>query len=354
MKICFLTQNLNPKDGGGRFSGDLVSNLKNAGFEIAVLTHLDLLKNPLVNFFKIRKIFKNSDIIHAVDIWPDGFYAKLISSGLKKPVVITALGTFSVAPFYSRRRPAAVWTCGNSRIIAISEYTKSEIGKILPDLKIDVICPGFDLDFWSGSSNGAVAENIGRMKPYILSVGALKPRKGFHNSIAAFGIVAKKIKNLNYIIVGQAYDNSAYFENLKRIAETNNVKDRVIFKNSGIDDKELLEFYKNAELFVLTPVEINHHFEGFGIVYLEAAAAGLPVVASEKSGAVSAVEENYNGILALRNDPESAAEAILKILENPEIRERFGRHGREWVKNFSWEKITKKYAEIYNADIKRH
>ena len=92
MKICLLIHGLNTKDGGGRFSFDLVSNLKSTGQEIQVLTNLDLLKNPIINIFKIRKIFKNSDIIHAVDIWPNGFYARLISFGLKKPIIITDSG----------------------------------------------------------------------------------------------------------------------------------------------------------------------------------------------------------------------------------------------------------------------
>ena len=79
MKICFLTHDLNIKDGGGRFSFDLVSNLRNSGYEVLVLTNLDLLKHPLINFFLIRRIFKTPDIIHAIDIWPNGFYARLIS-----------------------------------------------------------------------------------------------------------------------------------------------------------------------------------------------------------------------------------------------------------------------------------
>ncbi|MCX6813428.1 MAG: glycosyltransferase family 4 protein [Candidatus Azambacteria bacterium] len=351
MKICFLTHNLNTKDGGGRFSFDLVSNLKSAGQEIQVLTNLDLLKNPIINIFKIRKIFKNSDIIHAIDIWPNGFYAKLISFRLKKPIFITALGTFSVLPFYSWRRSLSAWACRKSRITAISDYTKSEIKKTAPDLEIEIILPGFDLDFWSRDS--VTSEEISRLKPYILSVGALKPRKGYNNSIRAFGIVAKQFENLNYVIVGQG-EESDYVKNLKNFIKDNKLENKVFFVSSGIDDYELLRFYRNAELFVLTPIEEDHHFEGFGIVYLEAAASGLPIVATYNSGATSATKDGYNSILAPQNDSQKTADAIIKILSDDILKLNLRKNSIEWVKNFNWEKIITSYIEIYNAYAKHN
>lgn len=349
MKVCFLTHSLNIKDGEGRFSFDLVFNLKNSGQEIQTLTNFDLLKKPLINFFKIRKIFKDSDIIHAIDIWPNGFYVKVISFGLKKPIIITALGTYSVAPFYSWRRLMMIWACKNSQVIAISDYTKEKINKILPHLKIRVICPGFNLDFWGV---GKTSENDAlKFKSYILSVGALKPRKGYHNSIHAFGMVTRQFKNLNYIIVGQG-EESDHAKDLKSFIKDNGLENRVFFISSGIDDYELLRFYRNAELFVLTPVEKNHHFEGFGIVYLEAAASGLPIVATYNSGATSATKDGYNSILVPQSDPQQIAAAIVKILSDNSLRSNLKNNSREWAKNFSWDKIIKSYIEIYNAYTK--
>ena len=349
MKISLLTQNLNITDGGGRLSYDLVSNLKNVSEEVSVLTHLDILKNPWINFFKIRKIFKNSDIIHAVDVWPNGFYAKAISLSLKKPIIITALGTYSVAPFYSWRRFIMKWTCDGAQLIAISDYTKSEIKKVMPGLKIEVIPPGFDLDFWS-SKEVRLQEfpEVGLHKPYILSVGALKFRKGYHNSIHAFGIIAKKFENLNYMIIGQG-EESDYLRNIKEIIKENGLEKRVFFVSSGIDDNELLGFYRNAELFVLTPIEEEHHFEGFGIVYLEAAASGLPIVATYNSGTTSATKDGYNSILVPQNDPQKTADAMIKILSDDSLKMTLKNNSREWAKEFSWGKIIKKYIEIYNA-----
>jgi len=346
MKIAFLTRDLNTTDGGGRFSNDLVENLKKDDVQVTTITIGN--KGLLLNFFKIRKIFKNSDIIHAIDVWPNGFYARIISFGLKKPIIITALGTYSVAPFYSQRRFLMEWVCNGARLIAISDYTKKEILEIMPNLNIKVIYPGFDLNFWCKETT--VSEEILRLKPYILSVGALKLRKGYHNSIGAFAIVAKKTENLNHVIIGQG-EKSNYAKELKSIVRENKLENRVFFVSSGIDDNELLGFYINAELFILTPVEENHHFEGFGIVYLEAAASGLPIVASQDSGAASAVRDGYNGILTPQNNPEATAKVILKILENPELKTRLANNSREWVKNFKWGRIIKDYINIYNGEI---
>lgn len=351
MRICLLVHNLNTKDGGGRFSHDLILNLKKSGYEILTLTNFDLLKNPFFNFFKIRKIFKNSDIIHSIDIWPNGFYARLISFGLKKPIVITALGTRSVAPFYSLHKFPMKWVCNGARLVAISDYTRSEIKKIVPGLEIEVIPPGFNLDFWSGDE--ASESDAVKYNPYILSVGIFKFRKGYHNSIRAFAVVAKKFEHLNYVIVGQE-EESDYVKELKNIIRENNLENRVFFISSGIDDSRLLGFYRNAELFVLTSIEENHHFEGFGIVYLEAAASGLPIVATYDSGATSATKDGYNSILVPQNDPQETADAVIRILSDDTLKIRLKNNSREWVKEFSWDKILKKYIKIYNTNAKHN
>ena len=343
MKIAFLTQSFNTTDGGGRFSHDLVENLRKGGVEVTEIITENL--GILLNFFKIRKIFKNSDIIHAIDVWPNGFYARLISVGLKKSIIITMLGTYSVAPFYSWRMFILKWVCKIIRLIAISNYTKSEIKKVIPELEIEVISPGFNLDFWAGSK--ADEDEALKFKPYILSVGALKPRKGYHNSIKAFATVAKKTENLNYVIIGQG-ENSDYSRKLKGIIKENGFENRVFFIGGRIDDNALLGFYRNAELFVLTSIEENHHFEGFGIVYLEAAASGLPIIAAYESGATSATKESYNSILVTQNDPQKTAEAIFKILSDNGLKENMRQNSLEWVKNFSQDKITDKYIRIYN------
>lgn len=355
MKICLLSFGLGTKDGGGRFAHDLALNLQKSGHEVYAISGFNLLRNTLFHFFALRKIFEKSDIIHTIDIWPIAFYARIISLGLNKPLVISSLGTYSVMPFYSWRRPLATWSSRHAQIVAISEYTKQELNKVAPTLNIKVLGVGFNFDFWSGKKdrpNEFSEVEIQRYKPFILSVGAIKVRKGFPNSIRAFGIIAKKIKNLNYIIVGQVYEESEYMNGLKKIVKENNLEDRVFFITSAIEDNELLKFYRGAELFVLVPVEDNHRFEGFGTVYLEAAASGLPIVATFNSGAISAIQDGHSGILVEQNDPAGTAEAIIKILSDSAMKEKFKTNSYERVKNFDWEKIIAEYIKVYSEKIR--
>src|SRR3989344_2090795 len=153
MRICLLSFGLGTKDGGGRFAHDLASNLRKSGHEVYAIPGFNLLRNTLFHFFALRKIFKKSDIIHTIDIWPICFYARIISLGLNKPIVISSLGTYSVMPFYSWRRPFAAWSCRQAQIVAISEYTKQELNKVMPTLDIKVLGVGFDFDFWSGKKD---------------------------------------------------------------------------------------------------------------------------------------------------------------------------------------------------------
>ena len=77
--------------------------------------------------------------------------------------------------------------------------------------------------------------------------------------------------------------------------------------------------YQEAPVFVLTPMMEDLHFEGLGLVYLEAGAYGLPVVASRCGGVSDAVRDGENGILAPEGDIDQIARAILRPLEDPEL-----------------------------------
>ena len=77
-------------------------------------------------------------------------------------------------------------------------------------------------------------------------------------------------------------------------------------------------------------------------------------MAASHSGATSAVGEGYNCLVVPQENSEATANAIFKILENPELKTKLGNNSRNWVKNFDNFEITKKYIEIYNAYLKHH
>ncbi len=128
MKICYLVENIIPEHGGGRYARDLISAVKKEGHNVVVLE-----VNTILDAIKARKYCKNCDVIHAIDGYPYGIVAALANIGLNKKLIITAQGTYAVAPLYSFDTGWLLrWAYKKAdKIIAISRYTKKEILKKL-------------------------------------------------------------------------------------------------------------------------------------------------------------------------------------------------------------------------------
>lgn len=317
MKILYLTHNIDPKNGWGRYSRDIIYGMKSAGHDIVILKEEDdgwegvpIIYRDwriIVSIFKIllRIDVWRSDIIHALDLYPYGIIAWVINIFLRKKMFITAVGTYSVAPLHGKWS----WFAKKSymkadKVIAISEYTKEAITNILPQIKIDVITPGIDFEKFK-------IHHIPSEPPYLLSVGALKFRKGYETSLAAFAEVKKVFPDLKYVIVGSGSYKKILYERINSL----HIKDDVIFMDN-ISDEELRKIYACAQLFILTSVNHKYHFEGYGLVFLEAAAAGLPVIGTLDNGISDAVDEGINGILVPQYDIETTRDAILDVLNN--------------------------------------
>lgn len=353
MKICILTHDLNPKAGWGRYASELIAGIKRAGHDVLVIKEVEnehdsspaviqrrlgILRSALI----VKRLAKDCDIIHALDLYPFGIIASLAS--LKAPLIITALGTYSIAPFY--RFPTKFFARSAARassaIVAISTYTKEEFVKNATPKDIKVVTPGVRLDKFLQTHERTDS-------PYILSVGALKYRKGYHISIPAFARVRKNIPNLRYVIVADQ-DDPAYLEELRRIVSENNLMGAVEFK-SHIKEAELINLYRKADLFVLTSVNEGFHVEGFGLVFLEAAASGVPVVGTLGNGIMDAVSDN--GVLVPQGDIQATAEAITRILTNLETWERMSRASTAWALSHSLDVEIKQYLDLYES-LKLH
>ncbi|MBI2024659.1 MAG: glycosyltransferase family 4 protein [Candidatus Harrisonbacteria bacterium] len=335
MRVCYLNHDTNPYTGSGRFCSFLIEALNKEipDLQYKVLTREDLLpKNKFslfLKFPKIRKEFKKYEIIHALDGWPYGFLAVLGAFGLRKKVIITAIGTGAVQPLYNWwKRPLLKWAYKKAdKIVAVSNNTKKEILKIIPNLKIEVINHGVDYEKFQ-----SLNPKLLYPKPYVLSVGAWKPRKGFDYSISAFEKLKDKFPDLKYVIVSKAPE------------EIKQKYDRVVFLEN-VSEKELISLYKNAELFILLPQDDNKDIEGFGLVFLEAAACGLPIIASLGTSAEDAVKDN--GILVDSKDIQEVAKAISEIVRNEDKKTLMSENSVKLAKAMSWRRAVGDYLKIY-------
>ena len=180
--------------------------------------------------------------------------------------------------------------------------------------------------------------------PIMLSVGAIKPRKGYETSLRAFARVKARVPEARYRIVGRV-GRLDYFEMLKQMIAVHNIRDVEFL--TDVSDAELDRHYRDASVFLLTPEQHGLAFEGFGLVYLEAGAYGLPVVATASGGVTDAVRHRHTGLLAPPGSVEEIARLILALLREPELAKRLGRANRQWAEHLTWERFAEEQYETY-------
>src|SRR5262249_15525204 len=156
--------------------------------------------------------------------------------------------------------------------------------------------------------------------------GELKERKGHHLSIGAFARVAPRHPGLAHCVVGKS-GGDAYERLLRETARSAGLEDRVLFLGN-VTEEEKIDLLQRARLLLHTPVtSADGGFEGFGIVYLEAAAAGIPSIGTLGSGAVDAVVDGESGLLV---EPEvgAVADALERLLSDEPFARGLGERAR--------------------------
>jgi glycosyltransferase involved in cell wall biosynthesis len=355
-RICLLVHSLDPSRGGGRFALGLSEHLRSEGYQVRVLTTLsagaspeDALLGPglvgvISNFYKIREAIRDCDIVHALDPLPYGLLAIVAGVGLKKKRVITAVGSGAVRPLYRLGVASVVrWVYRSMHVrTAISHYVVREIQKKAEALNFLVIVPGIDTSVFDRGATPAYPHP----RPYILSVAKVKPRKGVHVALEAFAEVAKVVDAVDYINVGVC--EGAYAERIKGSVQELGIESRVLFKERVSDD-ELKALYRGARAFILLPQDDDHDIEGFGLVYVEAAAFGLPVIGTHNSGAEDALMDGVNGYLIESHDASTAAVRLRSILEDEALRRRLSEASVAFAETLDWKNIVKQYSALYQA-----
>lgn len=342
MRICYLTYSLDRNSGWGRYAFDLVNGVRANGHEAAVILVKGGVSSLLKTVLTSYMYEKDCDVVHAMDVYPYGVIAYFIKMFFGKKFVLTAQGTYAIEPLYKAKTSFLCRRACKSgdALIAISGFTKNELLKKIKPRKVEVIHHGVNLELF-------YKEHLPAGEDFVLSVGALKYRKGYHISIQAFALAKKKFPGLKYKIVGDQGDVS-YLNHIKNLAEKYDVSQSIEFLGE-VSESDLQFFYQTAKLFVLTSINANHSFEGFGLVFLEAAAAGLPVIGTIGNGIEDAVRNGYNGILVEQNSIKGAAEAMITILSDSVKWQKMSEYSRKWAKEHSLDKMVAQYIAVYKS-----
>lgn len=378
--VTLLSSTINERSGWGRFTRDFCLALYRKGiafdlhlpfteassFDIpfAQAIYFDLPKPFLTIgrrwwivpklWWDSRKISVHGNLIHSLVEFPFAVLANWISHRYGLPFGLTVHGTYAVKPLLSFPEKWLYRSALRSAdfIIAVSDFTKHRLTSII-SIPVMVINSGVYFDYFS-SLQMKYIDNRWRptkdvQEKIVLCVGALKHRKGIDVLLHAFAEVVKEEPMVRLVIIG-AGDKEPYLQ----MAEKLKISERVAFLGE-ISDEELLRYYQMCDVFMLLPREDEHdHFEGFGLVYLEANACGKPVIGTWSGGVPEAVQDGVTGFLVPPDSPKEAAMALLKLLRNENLCRTMGEAGRVWAQKHDWSEVVEQYIKIYEMVLERN
>ncbi|MFJ3043256.1 glycosyltransferase family 4 protein [Streptomyces tendae] len=228
-------------------------------------------------------------------------------------------------------------------ITYLGEYTRSRIaGALTPEAAARMVQlpPGVDEKTFHPASGGdEVRARLGfTERPVVVCVSRLVPRKGQDTLIRAMPRILAAEPDAVLLIVG----GGPYESDLRRLAEETGVAASVHF-TGAVPWSELPAHYGAGDVFAM-PCRTRRgglDVEGLGIVYLEASATGLPVVAGDSGGAPDAVLDGETGWVVRGEDPAESADRVTTLLADPQLRRRMGERGRAWVEEkWRWDLLA--------------
>ncbi|GHF62239.1 glycosyltransferase family 4 protein [Streptomyces thermodiastaticus] len=237
----------------------------------------------------------------------------------------------------------------------LGEYTRSRIAGALTEqaaARMVQLPPGVDEKIFHPDAGGdEVRARLGLTdRPVVVCVSRLVRRKGQDTLIRAMPRILAAEPDTVLLIVG----GGPYERDLRRLARETGVDASVRFTGS-VPWEELPAHYGAGDVFAM-PCRTRRgglDVEGLGIVYLEASATGLPVVAGDSGGAPDAVLDGETGWVVRGGSPEEAADRIVALLRDPALRRRMGERGRRWVEEkWRWDLLAERLEDLLQPAVR--
>ncbi|MDP8227850.1 MAG: glycosyltransferase family 4 protein [Candidatus Electryoneaceae bacterium] len=234
-------------------------------------------------------------------------------------------------------------------IICVGQQEQIETQKRYPDKKVIHLANGVDPErFQNGDgSDFRWRQGIHEDAYVILVMGRIDVQKNQLFAVRMMHQLLKEIPNAHLLLIGHV-TNDAYYQKVLNLVRNQGLENNVTVIG-GLDahGDDLINAYHAADMFLLSSIH-----EPFGIVILEAWAAGLPVVASKVGGVPSFVEDGKDGMLFESNDEQSLMKAVFTVAKNHDFADQLADAGRKkahW--QYSWQQITGQLVNIYESAI---
>lgn len=378
-RLLIVSSEFPPGPGGiGTHAHALARFFSEHGWEVKVITPQDYADDEMIKVFRAKQSFSIRRLKHIPGVPIEGLYRLLVLwNNIRqwRPHVIMATGermvwlTAFLTRFFripwvaighgtefevtiSWERALSRWAFSRAdTLVCVSKYTRSRMEAMgIKPRKLFVVHNGADARrFRPADSNDhrMWLKSYGLEQAYIiLTVGSVTERKGQDIVIRALPKILKKEPRVHYLIVGLPREK----ERLQKLARTIGVSDHVHFLGC-LNNDELLRAYQSADVYVM----VSRHskdgdFEGYGISVLEAALCGVPAVVSGNSGLEEAVIDGHTGFVVPPEDPDATAEAILRFIRDPDLRNMMAENARRRaITECTWEVRGHRYREILES-----
>jgi len=372
MQLGVLTCELKPTHGWARYSVDLLTALHRAGVQLTVLASHS---SPTDFPFKVLPILPEAvpaprflpprlglcipaswwalrvvELVHTL-VEPFSHLGATVAGN--RPHLISAHGTYAALPNFAHplSRPVFARTFRRAaKIICTSRYTEGVLLKSVPEAHTAVIHNAVDAaDF---AARVQAAQPFEKSGPVVLFVGAVKARKGVLELIRAFESVRHAHANAHCVVAGSLTGDLDYAGRLLSEITRLGLNEHVTL-TGRVSDDDLMRWYRTADVFALPAMNDDPRFEGFGLVYLEAGAAGLPVVGTRDCGAQEAILDEETGLLVNQTGVvDELAAALNRLLDSPALRAQLGKRGRSHAFEQTWERAAQAFITAYEGALR--
>jgi phosphatidyl-myo-inositol dimannoside synthase len=231
----------------------------------------------------------------------------------------------------------------------LGDYTRVRLARALSPAaaaRMTRLTPGVDTsEFYPGAGGEAIRERFGLAdRPVVVCVSRMVPRKGQDTLIHAWPLVLANVPGATLLLVG----DGPYRDRLERMARHLGVASSVIFAGAP-SRAELPTYYDAGNVFAM-PCRTRRRgldVEGLGMVFLEAAATGLPVVGGDSGNSADAIRDGETGYVVSGRSVADLAERLNRLLTDPWAAKAMGEKGMAWVhQEWRWETIAHRFTEI--------
>lgn len=219
----------------------------------------------------------------------------------------------------------------------LGDFTGSAISRAVDTNKLVKIAPGIDTQHFQ-------PKEVRKSRPTIISVGRLVHRKGQDRLVEALALIRKEVPDVELIFIGEG----PHREVLDALIEKHALHENVRFLGR-ISYQELPRYISMGDIFAMPSRSrlFGLEVEGLGIVYLEASACGLPVIAGASGGAPDAVIDGETGYVVDGENVAEIASRCIELLKDETLRRKMGERGRSWVEaEWSWDIWSGKFNEL--------